>query len=81
MTTYQIGDRVSVKNENTGEFLEGEITFVYANGPWFEVDTDDLNSGMYHRDLISDPAPIRLASLSDHPAAAGFPPGHPPMGR
>jgi signal transduction histidine kinase len=30
--------------------------------------------------LISDPAPIRLASLSDHPAAVGFPPGHPPMG-
>ena len=30
--------------------------------------------------LITDPAPIRLASLSDHPAAAGFPPGHPPMG-
>ena len=30
--------------------------------------------------LISDPAPIRLASLSDHQAAAGFPPGHPPMG-
>src|ERR1700722_16891949 len=30
--------------------------------------------------LISDPAPIRLASLSDHPAAAGFPPGPPPMG-
>ena len=30
--------------------------------------------------LISEPAPIRLASLSDHPAAAGFPPGHPPMG-
>jgi signal transduction histidine kinase len=30
--------------------------------------------------LISQPTPIRLASLSDHPAAAGFPPGHPPMG-
>jgi len=30
--------------------------------------------------LISHPDPIRLASLSDHPAAAGFPPGHPPMG-
>jgi signal transduction histidine kinase len=30
--------------------------------------------------LISEPTPIRLASLSDHPAAAGFPPGHPPMG-
>jgi signal transduction histidine kinase len=30
--------------------------------------------------LIREPAPIRLASLSDHPAAAGFPPGHPPMG-
>ena len=30
--------------------------------------------------LIRDPAPIRLARLSDHPAAAGFPPGHPPMG-
>jgi signal transduction histidine kinase len=30
--------------------------------------------------LISEPAPIRLASLSAHPAAAGFPPGHPPMG-
>jgi signal transduction histidine kinase len=30
--------------------------------------------------LISEPAPIRLATLSAHPAAAGFPPGHPPMG-
>jgi signal transduction histidine kinase len=30
--------------------------------------------------LIREPAPIRLASLGDHPAAAGFPPGHPPMG-
>jgi len=30
--------------------------------------------------LTSDPAPIRLASLSAHPSAAGFPPGHPPMG-
>jgi signal transduction histidine kinase len=30
--------------------------------------------------LIRQPAPIRLASLSYHPAAAGFPPGHPPMG-
>src|ERR1700729_713803 len=30
--------------------------------------------------LIREPAPIRLASLSDHPAAAGVPPGHPPMG-
>src|ERR1700733_10607150 len=30
--------------------------------------------------LIREPAPIRLASLGDHPAAAGVPPGHPPMG-
>ena len=30
--------------------------------------------------LISEPVPIRLADLSAHPAAAGFPPGHPPMG-
>jgi signal transduction histidine kinase len=30
--------------------------------------------------LIRAPDPIRLASLSAHPAAAGFPPGHPPMG-
>ncbi|MGD0705435.1 MAG: GAF domain-containing sensor histidine kinase [Trebonia sp.] len=30
--------------------------------------------------LISEPAPIRLADLGAHPAAAGFPPGHPPMG-
>jgi len=30
--------------------------------------------------LISEPAPIRLAGLSTHPAAVGFPPGHPPMG-
>jgi signal transduction histidine kinase len=29
--------------------------------------------------LTSEPAPIRLATLSAHPAAAGFPPGHPPM--
>jgi signal transduction histidine kinase len=30
--------------------------------------------------LTSEPVPIRLASLSAHPCAAGFPPGHPPMG-
>ena len=30
--------------------------------------------------LISEPVPIRLASLGAHPAAAGFPAGHPPMG-
>ena len=29
--------------------------------------------------LISEPVPVRLADLSAHPAAAGFPPGHPPM--
>jgi signal transduction histidine kinase len=29
--------------------------------------------------LILDPTPIRLADLSEHPDAAGFPPGHPPM--
>ena len=28
----------------------------------------------------SEPVPIRLAELSAHPASAGFPPGHPPMG-
>ena len=30
--------------------------------------------------LISEPVPIRLARLGAHPAAAGFPAGHPPMG-
>ena len=30
--------------------------------------------------LTSEPVPIRLAELSAHPASAGFPPGHPPMG-
>jgi GAF domain-containing protein len=30
--------------------------------------------------LTSEPVPIRLACLSAHPAAAGFPAGHPPMG-
>jgi len=29
--------------------------------------------------LIERPDPLRLADLSTHPAAAGFPPGHPPM--
>src|SRR5580704_8625411 len=29
--------------------------------------------------LIRQPAPLRLADLSGHPASAGFPPGHPPM--
>jgi len=29
--------------------------------------------------LTSEPTPIRLARLSAHHAAAGFPPGHPPM--
>ena len=30
--------------------------------------------------LTSEPVPIRLVDLSAHPASAGFPPGHPPMG-
>jgi signal transduction histidine kinase len=30
--------------------------------------------------LAGDPAPIRMASLSAHPSASGFPPGHPPTG-
>jgi signal transduction histidine kinase len=29
--------------------------------------------------LIRDPHPLRLDDLGHHPAAAGFPPGHPPM--
>lgn len=29
--------------------------------------------------LIRDPRPLRLDDLSKHPAAYGFPPGHPPM--
>ena len=30
--------------------------------------------------LITDPQPIRLKDLSDHPSSYGFPPHHPPMG-
>jgi signal transduction histidine kinase len=29
--------------------------------------------------LISDPRPLRLADVSDHPRSYGFPAGHPPM--
>jgi signal transduction histidine kinase len=29
--------------------------------------------------LISDPHPLRLAQLGEHPDSYGFPPGHPPM--
>jgi GAF domain-containing protein len=29
--------------------------------------------------LISDPRPLRLARISDHPRSYGFPSGHPPM--
>ena len=29
--------------------------------------------------LISDPRPLRLARIQDHPASVGFPPNHPPM--
>jgi len=29
--------------------------------------------------LIDDPRPIRVATIGDHPASVGFPPGHPPM--
>jgi signal transduction histidine kinase len=29
--------------------------------------------------LITDPRPLRLTDLRSHPAATGFPPGHPPM--
>jgi signal transduction histidine kinase len=29
--------------------------------------------------LIDDPRPLRLASISAHPASSGFPDGHPPM--
>jgi len=30
--------------------------------------------------LITDPQPIRLRELAEHPASFGFPPHHPPMG-
>jgi signal transduction histidine kinase len=30
--------------------------------------------------LITDPRPIRLKDLKDHPSSYGFPPHHPPMG-
>jgi signal transduction histidine kinase len=30
--------------------------------------------------LISDPRPIRIRSIGDHPRSSGFPPAHPPMG-
>ncbi len=30
--------------------------------------------------LITEPHPIRLRDLGDHPASFGFPPNHPPMG-
>lgn len=30
--------------------------------------------------LISDPRPIRMKDLSQHPSSYGFPPNHPPMG-
>ena len=30
-------------------------------------------------ELISDPAPLRLADVDRHPRSYGFPPGHPPM--
>jgi signal transduction histidine kinase len=30
--------------------------------------------------LITDPRPIRLKELADHPSSYGFPPNHPPMG-
>jgi signal transduction histidine kinase len=29
--------------------------------------------------LVTDPRPLRLADIKDHPASFGFPPGHPPM--
>ena len=29
--------------------------------------------------LVADPTPLRLDDLNEHPAAIGFPPGHPPM--
>lgn len=29
--------------------------------------------------LITDPRPLRVAHIGDHPSSAGFPPGHPPM--
>jgi signal transduction histidine kinase len=29
--------------------------------------------------LITDPRPLRLADLTEHPASFGFPPNHPPM--
>ena len=29
--------------------------------------------------LVTEPRPLRLADIKDHPASFGFPPGHPPM--
>lgn len=44
----------------------------------------DITAGLPHGRgilglLIDDPKPLRLADLSQHPSAFGFPAGHPPM--
>lgn len=45
---------------------------------WAEI--GDLPSGHgLLGELIRHPQPLRLKELSEHPAAAGFPPHHPPM--
>ncbi|UCD24354.1 MAG: GAF domain-containing sensor histidine kinase [Gemmatimonadota bacterium] len=43
-----------------------------------EIGSPPLGKGVLGL-LISDPRPLRIADLSQHPAAAGFPPNHPPM--
>jgi len=62
---------------------DGELEqFVHAGmGDALVAEIGDLPRGRGVLGLLtSEPVPIRLASLSAHPAAAGFPPGHPPMG-
>lgn len=62
----------------SGSSLASFITFGVDEGTRADIGAPPTGRGLLGH-LIRDPRPLRLDNLSEHPAAAGFPPSHPPM--
>ncbi|MEU8511706.1 GAF domain-containing sensor histidine kinase [Kitasatospora sp. NPDC048722] len=61
-----------------GHSLSQFLTVGMTHGEIAEIGPPPSGRGILG-ELIRDPRPLRCPMLSDHPASAGFPPGHPPM--
>jgi signal transduction histidine kinase len=58
--------------------LERFVTFGISNAERDALGPPPRGHGLLG-EVIVDPRPLRVESVADHPASAGFPDGHPPM--